>query len=270
MAKINLEYYDDKVEEMYTDGSIEEELLKYAIDKRTDWYEDGRWPVVYHMSHLRHNILNWFPFSPNSSILEIGGGCGALTGMLCEKAKRVVSIELTKKRAMINYERHKDIENLEIIVGDFQVVPQKKQFDYVIVNGVLEYAAFMFDSKHPYQDFLGISKKHLKETGKILLSIENRIGFKYFTGAREDHTGEYFSGINGYSKQEKVRTFSKSELNEEIRVAGLFPIKYFYPYPDYKFPVEIFTDDSVNSRIPTPPNYALDMTRVKLFDEKEF
>lgn len=270
VAKFNLDYYDINVEGMYTDGSIEEELLKYAADKRTDWYEDGRWPVVYHMSHLRHNILNWFPFNENSSILEIGSGCGALTGMLCEKAESVVSIELTKKRAMVNYERHKHIENLEIIVADIQVVPQEKRFDYVIINGVLEYAAFMFNGEYPYQELLKVAKNHLKDTGKILLSIENRIGFKYFSGAKEDHTGDYFSGINDYSKQEKVRTFSKSELNEEIKAAGLFAKKYFYPYPDYKFPFEIFTDESVNSRMPIATNYALDMTRVKLFDEKVF
>nr|WP_243896070.1 methyltransferase domain-containing protein [Paenibacillus sp. F411] len=213
--------------------------------------------------------MNWFPFNKDSSILEIGAGCGALTGLFCEKASNVVAVELTKKRAQINFERHRKYENLEIIVGDFNNIPIDSNFDYVIINGVLEYAKYMIDSQNPYRDFLVRSSAFLKDNGKMLLAIENRFGLKYFAGSKEDHTGEYFSGINGYIHQEKVRTFTKEELIEQIQMANLHAAKFYYPYPDYKFPLEIFTDQTVNSRFPTVPAYPLDMSRVKTFEEAQ-
>ncbi|MEC0330845.1 MULTISPECIES: class I SAM-dependent methyltransferase [Paenibacillus] len=270
MAKLNLDYYKSSNDDLYSDGDIEQELFKISQSMdEYDWYQDGRWPIVYHFSHLRHNILNWFPFKQNCSILEIGAGCGAITGLFCERAEKVVAVELTKRRAEINYQRHKHYENLEIVVGDIQSIPSDWKFDYVIVNGVLEYAAYMIDSENPYKKFLEISSSHLNEKGRILVSIENRLGLKYFSGAKEDHTGEYFSGINGYMHGEKVRTFSKVELCELVEQASLHVLKYYYPYPDYKFPAEIFTDKTINTIVPSVPNYPMDMSRAALFEEQK-
>ncbi|MDT8979778.1 class I SAM-dependent methyltransferase [Paenibacillus sp. chi10] len=269
MAKFNLDYYVPSTDDVYSDGDIESELLQYAISGKCDWHKDGRWPVVYHMSHLRHNILNWFPFKKECRILEIGAGCGALTGLLCELGSKVVAVELTKRRAEINYQRHKHFDNLEIVVCDFQKLPIESKFDYIIINGVLEYAAYMIESEQPYIDFLKLSAMHLNDKGKILLSIENRMGLKYFSGSKEDHTGVFFSGLNEYDNGEKVRTFSKIELDEQISKAGLCSIKYYYPYPDYKFPSEIFTDETLLERKPSSFDYPMDMSRVKLFEERK-
>ncbi len=269
MAKLNLDYYNPNTDTAYSDGDIEHELLQYAKSGGDcDWYEDGRWPVVYHMSHLRHNILNWFPFKDNCSILEIGAGCGALTGLLCERAQKVVAIELTKRRAEVNYERHRHCDNLEIVVCDFQMIPSVWKFDYIVINGVLEYAAYMLNSKQPYVDFLRNAAEHMNPNGRMLLAIENRLGLKYFSGAKEDHTGKYFSGLNGYIDGEKVRTFSKDELREEINKAHLHALKFYYPYPDYKFPFEIYTDSTIGKMMPTVLDYPLDMSRVMLFEER--
>lgn len=269
MAKLNLDYYDSSTDEVYSDGDIEYELLQLAGQDEDNWYNDGRWPVIYHMSPLRQNILNWFPFKKDCSVLEIGAGCGALTGLFCEKASRVVAVELTKRRADVNFHRHKHYNNLEVVVCDFQSIPIEWKFDYVIINGVLEYASYMVESNDPYVDFLKKSVKHLEDNGRILLAIENRLGLKYFSGSKEDHTGKYFSGLNNYTSEEKVRTFSKQELIGIIEKAGLFPTKFYYPYPDYKFPAEIFTDTTISTMVPTVADYPLDMPRVKLFDENK-
>lgn len=268
MAELIFDYSIDSFDNVYSDGDIEGELLLCAKQHEYDWYADGRWPIVYHMSHLRHNILNWFPFKKDATILEIGSGCGALTKLFCEVASKVVSVELTKKRAQINYERHQQYSNLKIIVGDFANVSLDCKFDYIIINGVLEYAAYMFKGNDPYCDFLKTAAMHLKPQGRMLLAIENRLGLKYWTGAREDHTGEFFSGLNGYSKGEKVKTFSKSELSDQLLQSGLEPLKFYYPYPDYKFPFEIFTDTSVNDIAPSSMDYPLDMSRITLFNDR--
>lgn len=253
---------------MYSDGDIESEMLRMVRAGKVDWYADKRWPVVYHFSHLRHNILNWYPFRNDAVVLEIGAGCGALTGLLSRKAKRVVALELTTLRARINYERHQKLDNLEVVVGDFCQFESEQKFDYIVINGVLEYAAYMFDEKEPYVAFLNKARSLLAPEGRILVAIENRFGLKYFAGSREDHTGKWFSGINNYVQQERVRTFTRSEIAEKVEAAGLEVLRFYYPYPDYKFPQEIFTDESINRRLPLSTDAHMDMPWEAFFNTR--
>ena len=100
MAELNLDYYTAK--DHYSDGDIEETLLKMAQEGKSfeDLPEDEvSFPMVYHFSGLRENILSWYPLKETDSVLEIGAGCGAITGMLCRKAGHVTSVELSKRRA---------------------------------------------------------------------------------------------------------------------------------------------------------------------------
>ena len=274
MAEFNLNYYSGHDD--YSDGSVEDFLLRMA--ERGETIEDLRpeevsWPVLYHMSHLRENIINWYPIEKSQSVLEIGSGCGAITGALCRKAGRVVSVELSKKRASINYLRHRNFENLQIIVGNFDAIPKptgrtlSEYYDYVILNGVFEYAMSFINGDEPYQRLLAICKNFLKPNGKILISIENRLGLKYFAGAPEDHTGSFFMGLNNYAGNNTVRTFSKREWQKMLERCSL-KYKFYYPYPDYKFPLEIFTDSSLGSEGFGLPYLNFDNARFELFSER--
>ena len=248
MAILNLEYYTQK--DLYSDGDIEEQMLKMAKEGVTCEdlsSEQVSFPVIYHFSDLRANILNWYPIKKSDSVLEIGAGCGAITGTICEKAGQVTSVELSKRRAQINYYRNEKKDNLTIMVGNLNDMNLGQQYDYVVVNGVLEYAMSFTEGDTPYETFLGKMGSYLKNTGKVLIAIENKLGMKYFAGAPEDHTDIPFFGINGYPGNHSVRTFSKTELQELVKKSG-FPFqKFYYPYPDYKFPTEIFTDASLTT-----------------------
>mgnify|MGYP000083187104 CR=1 FL=1 len=189
MAELNLDYYTAK--DHYSDGDIEETLLKMAQEGKSfeDLPEDEvSFPIVYHFSGLRENILSWYPLKETDSVLEIGAGCGAITGMLCRKAGHVTSVELSKRRADINYARNNDKENLTIMVGNLNDMTFPEKFDYVVVNGVLEYAMSFTEGKTPYETFLQRMGAYLKPEGRLLIAIENRLGLKYFAGAPEDHT----------------------------------------------------------------------------------
>lgn len=115
----------------------------------------------------------------------------------------------------------------------------------MVVNGVLEYAMSFTEGKTPYETFLQRMGAYLKPEGRLLIAIENRLGLKYFAGAPEDHTDLHFFGINGYPGNQSVRTFSKNELGELLENSGFPFLRFYYPYPDYKFPTEIFTDESL-------------------------
>jgi 2-polyprenyl-3-methyl-5-hydroxy-6-metoxy-1,4-benzoquinol methylase len=270
-AKLNLNFY--KGTDYYSDGEVEDDLLE-IVKKTKDYsdvlFNDNRWPVLYHLSPIRQNIINWYPFKKKSSILEIGGGCGAITGALCQSVNEVKVIELSKRRSVINYERHKGYENLEIIVGNLNDIKFNKKFDYITLIGVLEYAGSFTDTSEPYKDFLKNIKKYLKPSGKLIIAIENRYGLKYFAGAKEDHTGKEFDGITGYQGNNKVRTFGKKELENLLEESGYRGQEFYYPHPDYKMPIEIYSQNflpDVTSSLVPAPNF--DSERYELFNETE-
>lgn len=271
MAKLIMDYYCGK--DLYSDGDIESRILEYVQKQRDlsdlDIYadKDEYYAFLYHLSNIRENILSWYPFKEDCKILEIGSGCGAITGMLCKKAEKVTSVELSKARAEINYLRNKNVDNLEIIVGNLNDLVIDQDFDYVILNGVLEYACSFTKGRNPFNTFLCNISSYLKPKGKLLLAIENRLGIKYFAGALEDHTDKCFWGIKQYPKDDTVRTFSKLELEELLEGAGFNYNRFYYPYPDYKFPNEIYTDDNINAGDYGNHSIYFDKTTKRLFDE---
>jgi 2-polyprenyl-3-methyl-5-hydroxy-6-metoxy-1,4-benzoquinol methylase len=264
-------------QDIYSDGAIEDEMLEIA---QLYSYEDYNkviadredWAILYHFSHIRENIISGCPISSADSVLEIGAGCGAVTGALAKKAGKVACVDLSMKRSLINAYRHQKYENLEIYVGNFMDVERdlEEKYDVITLIGVFEYAYSYFSGLNPYEDFLRIIKKHLKKGGKVIIAIENKFGLKYWAGCQEDHTGMYFEGLMGYKNSEYVRTFSKVELCSMFESVGFEKYEFYYPYPDYKFPMKIFSDDylpsigELNSN-----NVNFDRERIVLFDESQ-
>lgn len=178
------------------------------------------------------------------SVLEIGSGCGAITGDIAKRAGDVTCIELSKKRSLINAYRNKEYDNIEILVGNFQNIEKKieKKYDIITLIGVLEYAEGYIDSERPYVNFLETAGKHLKENGVVIIAIENKLGMKYWAGCKEDHICKYYESIEGYTNTAGVRTFGKAELEKIIENADFNKYKFYYPYPDYKFTQTIYSD----------------------------
>lgn len=268
MAKLDLAFY--KGEDRYSDGDIEDSILeivragKNAADAGTHSF-----PVLYHLSKVRENILSWYPFCEGASVLEIGAGPGAITGLLCRKCAFVTSVDLSKRRSVINYERHKDCGNLLIRVGNLNEMDFPEKFDYVIVNGVFEYAGGFTQGDRPYEIFLNKCRGFLKERGILLVAIENRLGLKYFSGAPEDHTDNYMEGLKNYPENTSVHTFSKSEWEDLMDAGGLLYRRFYYPFPDYKFPNEIYTDETLSADGFRRNAWNFNARRIELFPEME-
>ena len=97
--------------DLYCDGEIEDRILEIVKNHEPAGYgkiieEERSWPVLYHLSHLRENIVNWIPVQKTDKVLEVGSGCGAITGALSVKAGEVTCVELSRKRSLINVYRH--------------------------------------------------------------------------------------------------------------------------------------------------------------------
>lgn len=244
---LNLTWY--KNEDQYSEGSVEDSIIDIIENTEPEVYsaallEQFSWPVFYHLTHLRKNILNWYPFESSSHLLEIGCGMGALTGMFCDFCEKVTAVELSKRRARATQLRCREKENLEILVGNLNDIEWTNRYDYITLIGVLEYQNKFTNSKQPFLDFLIKIKGLLNPGGKLFIAIENKFGLKYWCGAPEDHSGIPFDGINQYRfTKEGAKTFSKAELKQLLKQAGLSNMKFYYPLPDYKLPNLIFSEN---------------------------
>lgn len=277
IGKITLDDRHYPGEDFYCDGAVEDELLEIVKKYDSGQFrriieERAKWPVLYHLSPLRENIVDWLPMDKSTKVLEIGSGCGAITGKLAGKAGSVTCVELSKKRSLINAYRHQDCGNVTIHLGNFKDVEPDlpDDFDYICFIGVFEYGQSYIGTQHPYVDWLRMMKGHLKEGGRIVIAIENRLGLKYFAGCMEDHLGTYFSGIEDYADGGGVRTFVRSRLEQMLQESGLEEYSFYYPYPDYKFMTAVYSDQRLPKQGELYDNLRnFDRDRMLLFDEKQ-
>ena len=203
-------------------------------------------------------------------MLEIGSGCGPITGILAKKAQSVTCNDLSKMRSTINAYRNRDCDNVKIMVGNFQDVESSltEKYDYITLIGVFEYSQGYIGTEQPYVEMLRRITRHLAPGGKLVIAIENRLGLKYWAGCTEDHVGRYFEGLENYPETKGVRTFSRKELSHIIAQAGDFKTTFYYPYPDYKFPLVIYSDKRLPKKGELKDDFCnFDRARMHLFDE---
>jgi len=249
--KFNLTW--SETDDIYSDGDVEDLLISIIAENEPEHYtnviaEKFSWATYYHLTNTRANIVNWYPFKKDASVLEIGCGFGAITGTLCNKCKKVTAVELSERRATGALLRCREYDNLEIIVGNLNDIQFTEKYDYITLIGVLEYQGKYTKTDNPYVDFLKTIKALLKPDGKLLIAIENQFGIKYWCGTREDHTGIPFDGLNNYVLSNSgIRTFSKGKLEKIIKESGFKNTFFYYPMPDYKLPKIIYSEKRLMS-----------------------
>ncbi|MGN0289575.1 MAG: SAM-dependent methyltransferase [Lachnospiraceae bacterium] len=276
IGKVSLNYDFYPGEDLYSDGQIEEEILAIVKDEaRVDFpriiEERKSWPVLYHLSYLRGNIVDWLPIKPGDKVLEIGSGCGAITEKLAQKAGKVTCVDLSARRSHINAWRNQERDNIEIYVGNFNEIEPvlAEDYDFACMIGVFEYGQSYIPSSTPYEDFLRIMQKHVKKEGSLVIAIENKLGLKYWAGCKEDHVGTYFSGLEGYPEGGSARTFTRKGLEKIFESCGIKEYSFYYPYPDYKLPTTIYSDRRLPRTGELTDNLRnFDRDRMLLFNEK--
>lgn len=229
-------------------GNIEKRVLEVMSKDKLEYYdslisENGDFQVWRNLSGLRTGLVSWYPFKESASVLEIGAGFGALTGMLCDRVETVVATEKSYVRAEALCKRFDNKTNLKVYVGDLSDIQFEQKFDYVILTGLLERIGSGSGKLELYSDYIKKVSEYLKEDGLFLISVENRFGLKYFCGAKEPHTNHAFDGIRGYRRGTKGRCFSRDEINSVVHNAGLDYSRFYYPLPDYIFPQLIYSDE---------------------------
>ncbi len=223
IGKVKLDYTFYSEQNDNSDDSFLDELLEIVKNSKEDSYDQiiidrKSWPILYHLSPFRENIINWFPIDKNAKVLEIGSECGAITGALTRKAGMVHSIESSYKSSLINAYRHQESGNLTISVGDYRTIlsSTEEKYDYIT----------LINSSSLNIESIQSLKEHLKPDGLIIITANNRLGLRY---------------LSGYT--DTTDKFTKAELRDGLNNSGLSDYCFYYPYPDSVMPTTIYTDD---------------------------
>lgn len=210
-------------------------ICDYIKNNRIEDYknileDDNDVETVLALSEIRENIVKWYPFKQNSSVLEIGANFGEITQMLCKKLSKVVALESLQEKRNAIIDRNKQENNLSVI-GKLEEA--EGEFDYITLIGIENI------TDDP-QEVLEYVKKYLKPDGIILLATDNKLGMQYFSKTN--------------SEQENVtniidkKLYSLKELIKKIEHAGYRNYKVYYPMTDYKLTNVIYTDEKLLSK----------------------
>jgi SAM-dependent methyltransferase len=206
------------------------------------------WPSYYHLSCTRANLLR--PLSARlagADVLEVGAGCGAITRFLGELGATVCALEGSRRRARIARLRTAELQNVRVVAENFETFETQRTFDVVTFVGVLEYANQFVGGEVPACTMLERARALLKPGGIVVIAIENQLGLKYFAGAPEDHIPQRMFGIEDRYPAGGVRTYGRVELESLLEKSGFLQHQFYAPFPDYKFPLTIFSEDGMLS-----------------------
>lgn len=250
-SKNEIEYSDGvRVEDEIFDTLVNsEDKSIFSIDLRNSI---NNWPFEYHLSWERHNLLRHFSFTKSDKILELGCGCGAITRQLGESGASISAIEGSYKRAKSAALRCRDLKNVRVYTSNFNSIRFHHEFDYVLMIGVLEYCPKYINDNNSLDTCINIVRSAMKPDARFILAIENRLGLKYFAGLAEDHVSRPYIGLQDLYEPKSVITLGRVEITNLLKRNGFNSIEFQYPFPDYKLPKVIFTEEALNNPLFNP------------------
>lgn len=196
-------------------------------------------------TQIRENIINWYDFKDGSNILEIGCDFGQVTKFFCNTNFKVESIEVDLEKYEYSQKILDKFKNIKLYNKNLIQYYEEKngdKFDYIIVTTAMDRLnEFVLENKKytAFNKFLEIAQNLLSDDGVILIAIDNKFAIKNFSGAT-------FRNENSYAilegKQKNTGVFSKKEIINILNNCE-FKYKFYYPFPDYKLPSVIYTDE---------------------------
>ncbi|AOZ97304.1 adenylyltransferase/cytidyltransferase family protein [Butyrivibrio hungatei] len=171
-------------------------------------------------------ILRWYPFPKDCEIAYIGEE-DAIFNML--------TISKQTKVTLIQKNSH----------GEYELDDDSRQYDYFVCIQEIE------KLREP-DKLLKDVKKHLKNTGKLLLGMNNALGIRYFCGDRDIYTNRNFDSIEDYYRAYSNpddnfdgKMFSKSQIETMLDESGFDRRKAYSVFSDLQNAAFLFADGYV-------------------------
>lgn len=185
----------------------------------------------------------------NAVVLDYGCGWGNISKFMSNYVKEVYAMDMTYE-SLLFCKRTAQKNNITFIHGgDGNFLPfQENTFDLVFLNGVLEWLPEYNSVGKPQEvqiNFLKNVKKILKPGGQLIIGIENRFGWVYFFGIRDEHTGLLYGTLmprflaNAVSKLKRGKpyrtyTYSRFGYKRILKKAGFEDCEINIAFPNYR------------------------------------
>ena len=220
-------------------GSSPEGIRK-ALDSQSG-------PEVLHaLSDIRENLLEWLDYTGCGEVLQIGSGYGVLTGLLASRCAHVAVMDEADENLAVNQERNKTYTNITYgyKAGDETGQPEPS-FDLVVMAGLRK--------GQEIQDAAAFGASFLKQEGRLVIACENALGLRYLAGA--DHEEGFCT---------------RKQAEEACREAGLARADFYYPVPDHRMPISLYSDRYLPGKGDiTSPSVSYDGPRYACLNEGE-
>ena len=211
------------------DDEIQALLLEHRGDIRSILKDNHRLDLLYALSSQRELLLEWYDFEPETEVLQVGADYGALTGLFRSSVRAVTVLDETESALETVRQRYPGAANIyyrkDSLAGyAAEACAEGKKYDYVIFAGTLT---------APYEKHIHAAKSLLKPDGILIVALANALGMKYFAGTVEEE--------NALTKRQLAELLcGDKETQSMADESGT--LKFYYPMPDYKTPVSIYSD----------------------------
>lgn len=194
-------------------------INKYGGDAKAALRDNVNLDYFMALAPLRENLLEWYEFKTDASLLQVGADFGALTGLFMRRVGKVDVWDEAEESLAVVGARFPEAAGeeaaggrLSLINGSLKGLSESgKRYDYVVCVGTM---------KEPKEEWASLLASLLKPGGTLLLAAENRFGLKYMAGAGRDAVSVTRKGL-----------------------FRLFPgCTFYYPMPDYRVPSAIYSD----------------------------
>jgi SAM-dependent methyltransferase/aminoglycoside phosphotransferase (APT) family kinase protein len=234
-------------------GEIDRDGFRTAVQRFLKEYNAEQAEAFYENTFSRERAAWKFALSlpDNATVLDLGAGAGVVSMALAPHCASVLACDITWERLSFlkRWAAYEAVNNIAFVCGgDTERIPfGTDHCDAVVLNGVLEWVP-AGKSGNPRQcqlAFLREVRRILKPSGQLYIGIENRIGYPYFFGKKEDHTGIRFlsllprpiaHAVHWLKRQTGFRTYTYTTraLTNLLNAAGFADVLTYSPFPDYR------------------------------------
>lgn len=171
---------------------------------------------LYLFSNQREGMVEWLDIDKGAEVLTAGFESLAMTGFLLEKSASLYMDEQEGFAEVVKL-YFDDPENIhQVSIENYMDNESGPQFDFIIING---------SYKKIDAEKLSLLRRRLKASGRIVFVSANRYGIKHLFGMQAENNA-----------------MGRAEVDTLMREAGIEEFSVYYPMPDYKVLLCIYSD----------------------------